>query len=333
MNNDIEPAIGYPIWVYKLVFPFRYGNLATGVLIFVVLWIVLGLVGGEIGFFLKLFFVGMCAYIVPVFASIIAKTGATYDEVVPLLEDCDEDEKIERHQFTHRSGRWFFAVTLLGLVCCGAHLMAMDWSYDSSVISILSGHQNSSKVGALLVWLLMMTTNFALVENAFLLAKLGRRIKVDLLRGTHQVAIARVAIVSTLSIIGAQSLFVLLMMDADVDWVSYIPGTVFTSGPMFALFLIPVLPLYRRLRDAKNKELLAIDAEILLLRPNSKSALGDLASMANLNQLLLYRREIRQVSEWPFDVPALTRLAFYLVLPPLTWVAAALIENVVDAVI
>lgn len=333
MKNNIEPEIGYPIWVYKLIFPFRYGNLVSGVLIFAVIWTFLGLVGGEISFLLKLFFVGMCAYTVPVFASIIAKTGEAYDEVLPLLEDCNEEQKIARHQFTHRSGKWFVGVTLLGLVLCGTHLIALEWSYDRDVMSLFSNNQSASKIGALLVWLLLMTTNYALVQNALLLAKLGQRIKVDLLTSSHHVAIARVAIVSTLSIIGAQSLFVLLMIDADANWISFIPGTVVTLVPMFALFLIPVLPLYHRMRDAKTKELLAIDTQIRALRPNADSALDDLTSMGDLNQLLLYRREIRRVSEWPFDVPALTRLAFYLILPPLTWVAAALIENVVDTVI
>ncbi|MEZ5504311.1 MAG: hypothetical protein R3E50_17250 [Halioglobus sp.] len=36
------------------------------------------------------------------------------------------------------------------------------------------------------------------------------------------------------------------------------------------------------------------------------------------------------VSEWPFDFPALLRLGLYLILPPLAWVGAALIQNLVD---
>jgi hypothetical protein len=39
---------------------------------------------------------------------------------------------------------------------------------------------------------------------------------------------------------------------------------------------------------------------------------------------------MQQASKWPFDMPTLTRLGLYLILPPLTWVAAALIENLVE---
>jgi hypothetical protein len=58
--------------------------------------------------------------------------------------------------------------------------------------------------------------------------------------------------------------------------------------------------------------------------------MAEAESLSAITRLLLYRREIQQASEWPFDMPTLTRLGLYLILPPLTWVAAALIENLVD---
>jgi len=36
------------------------------------------------------------------------------------------------------------------------------------------------------------------------------------------------------------------------------------------------------------------------------------------------------VSEWPFDVGVITRLGLYLIIPPLTWIGAVLIERLVD---
>ena len=37
------------------------------------------------------------------------------------------------------------------------------------------------------------------------------------------------------------------------------------------------------------------------------------------------------MSTWPFDTGALTRLSLYLIIPPLTWAGAALIERLVDS--
>ena len=52
--------------------------------------------------------------------------------------------------------------------------------------------------------------------------------------------------------------------------------------------------------------------------------------LEDLAPLLGYRREVAQVSTWPFDGSNVTRLLFYMIIPPLTWAGAALIENLVD---
>jgi len=49
-----------------------------------------------------------------------------------------------------------------------------------------------------------------------------------------------------------------------------------------------------------------------------------------MSPLLSYRREVLGTREWPFDLGVVTRLGLYLVIVPLTWIGAALIENVVD---
>jgi hypothetical protein len=51
---------------------------------------------------------------------------------------------------------------------------------------------------------------------------------------------------------------------------------------------------------------------------------------ATIAPLLIYRREIGRISDWPMDINVVTRLGLYLIIVPLTWVGAALIENAVD---
>ena len=48
----------------------------------------------------------------------------------------------------------------------------------------------------------------------------------------------------------------------------------------------------------------------------------DQPNLAGPGKLILYRD--------PIDGTNLLRIAFYLLLPPLTWVGAALVENVVE---
>ena len=56
-------------------------------------------------------------------------------------------------------------------------------------------------------------------------------------------------------------------------------------------------------------------------------------AQAQGHELLVYRREIAQVSEWPFNAGVATRLVFYLVIPPLTWVAAGLIDVLIERMV
>jgi hypothetical protein len=60
---------------------------------------------------------------------------------------------------------------------------------------------------------------------------------------------------------------------------------------------------------------------------------SDVRVLEKLTPLLTYRREIAQISTWPFDVGNVARLTLYMVIPPLTWVAAALIENLIDSIL
>lgn len=324
----------YPVWVGRLVFPFRYGKLAAGLLIFVVMWVllILGSRHDEIGFFAELFFAAMCAYLIPVFSLIVERSVATFDEIEVTLDASSEECARWRRGLTHRSLGWFAAISTFALVMgVGNIIMSHPQQGRGLVEEIASGRgEYVTYLGTLLIWLTMTTAIGALIGNAHLFGQIGRRMRIDLLHGPALLAVAQVAIMSTLSVIGAQVLFVFLIFDAGVTWLDILPGFLTTLLPVLILFLLPVWPLHQRLRRTKRVELALINHQLERVRPQRVTMVNDAESLDTVNRLLVYRREVQQVSEWPFDMHALTRLGLYLILPPLTWVAAALIENMVD---
>jgi hypothetical protein len=323
----------HTVWMLSLVLPFRGGKLLCGLLISVALWLLMDQIPGQVSFYLKLFLVGSCAYIVPVFIHVIERTVVAFDKVAPLV-DAEEKELLHwRRSLTRRSRRWIIVVSAVSVFVWLVHSYLLELSFGSNIQTFFRVGEYGTIFGTLLVWVFMNFALTALYENASSLARLSNRLNVDLLRGTGQVELARVAVISMLSVIGAQSLFVLLVIDANANWVAILPGFIVTTIPMLALFFIPVWPMHRRLKNAKEQELHNIDTRLTILRPGPETDFDDGPKMDQLNVLLNYRREIRQVSEWPFNVPVLIRLGLYLVLPPLTWVGAALIENVVDSMI
>ena len=324
----------YPVWVSRLVFPFRYGKLLAGLLIFIGMWVflVLGNSAGEIGFFAELFFAAMFAYLVPVFSLIIERSVATFDAIEGTLDASREECAQWRRDLTHRSLRWYVAMSTFALIMGLANIiLAYPQQGRGLVEDIFSGNgEYMTYLVTLLLWLTMTTAIGALIGNAQLFGRLGSRMRIDLLHCPARLAVAQVAIMSTLSVIGAQVIFVFLIFDAGVGWLDILPGFLTTLLPVLILFLLPVWPLHRRLQQAKRAELDLINHQLESVRPQQVTFLDDAENLSAVTRLLLYRREIQQAPEWPFDMPALTRLGLYLILPPLTWVAAALIENLVD---
>jgi hypothetical protein len=101
---------------------------------------------------------------------------------------------------------------------------------------------------------------------------------------------------------------------------------------MAVLFVLPIWPIHREILAAKRAELGRINALLdAVARPNGPE--GAHERIAHLNQYLVYRREIAAVHEWPFDTGIVTRLAFYLIIPPLTWIGAALIDVAVERLV
>ncbi len=327
----------YPIWLNRLVFRFRYGRLATGLLIFAVMWalFILGNRHNEIGFFSELFFAAMCAYLVPVFSLIVERSVATFDDIRGTLDASDEECARWRQALTHRSLRWVAAISTFALIMGMTNILISHPQQGRGLIEELAkGHgEYITYVGTLLIWLTMTTAIGALLGNAYLFGQMGSRMRIDVLCRPALLAVAQIAILSTLSVVGAQVLFVFLIFDAGVVWLEILPGFLTTMLPVLILFLLPVWPLHQRLRIAKRAELIVINRQLERVRSQSVTALDDAPSLDKVNRLLLYRREIQQTSDWPFDVPGLMRLGFYLILPPLTWVGAALIENLVDKVL
>ena len=127
--------------------------------------------------------------------------------------------------------------------------------------------------------------------------------------------------------------FSLISLESGFNLAESLPGAIATLVPLLILFFIPVWPVHRRLVRMKERELVALNDRIEAC-PNAAGEVDlETQRFDQLLPLLIYRREIVQVSTWPFDVGNMTRLAFYLIIPPLTWAGAALIENVVDSLL
>ena len=178
--------------------------------------------------------------------------------------------------------------------------------------------------GQILLWLLVGLLLGARIQAASAFNALGKVVRLDLFRLDRLKPIARSGLLDVLAIAGALAFSPLQSLDAQFRWYNYrfalivaIPGAIF-----FVLW--PLWHLHQRIRDEKRQQLAHINQLI-------DGAKRDQAhSIQQLEMLLSHQDRIRSQSTWLLSSSLLSRFLLYLVIPPLAWIAAAVVERWVD---
>jgi hypothetical protein len=280
-----------------------------------------------------LFFSAITAYIVPVFSYIIRISVQAVSDLEELLQLTEAEFLQARSSISHRPASWNAMVCVLGVAGGLFHMSVLRGGLAGAWrLGLEDSGKLIDNIGTLIVWVVMTTTIYALVENAVRVGRLGKRLRpLNLFRTHRLLPFARIAIASTLSIVGSLALFPLLSIDQNMTLMTAAPGFVAASAPLVALLLFPVWHAHRAIRTRKVAELAAIDERVAALGDTRHG--GREEQIRACNELLDYRDHVQRVPDWPVDVGAISRLLLYLIIPPLTWVGAALIENLVDRLV
>jgi len=324
-------------WLLKLILPGRHGRLLTSILIFCLLLPVFYLGSGtsQQESIPALFFSLVIAYIIPLFSYITDKAQEAMLQLRPLLNL--DDAGFNRRLQQLATVRPTLTVLHLGLgaVLGGIHMSLVAGS-PGAVITRLSTSPAEflSIAGALLVWIIMTTVIAMLIHQAIIFARLGRdAVHIELLSTRNLLPFARVSMSSSLTITGALALFPLIGLEIGMDLMQILPGAIATLIPLIIIFIVPVWPVRTRIAALKDETLADLNQQIVALLDRGGQETPAARIDPALVSLLVYRREIMMVSTWPFDLGNIAKLSLYMIIPPLTWVAAALIENLVDAVL
>jgi hypothetical protein len=335
MNNSRHTAV---LWPHRLVFNFPYGRWVSALLLFSISYLTFYLLGAEgegADKAVPVFFCLVFAYIAPASHYINQKSVEAFDSLKTILV-LDESKIHEvRNAILEVPLSNQFKVTTLGLTagCIHAYVLLIVNGEFFEVLGILTIRDTTIMLSTILIWILLTTTITFLTRNVSIFARLAKEnVKVDLLNTPSLYGFARVAVYSTLLLMGVLASFPILLIEDETSTLTVVPGLLATSLPMIYLFLVPLLPIRVRIKEKKSLELANIQERIKVITHNSENLSNDLEKLATLQPLLEYRREIDQVSEWPFDSPVMFRLFFYLIIPPMTWVGAALIERLIDTV-
>jgi hypothetical protein len=196
----------------------------------------------------------------------------------------------------------FFFEWLMG----GASLNLMDYAFV---------------LGACAVWGLIALLLAWRIPVSLALSRAGAAARLDLYRLEQLQPLARVATTDVLVVAGAMALMPLQSLDAEFRLDNYWPGILVGVPAAIVLFLLPLWGPHRNIQARKAQRLRALRQDLDAV-PRER--------LAELETMLAHIDRVRSIPGWPIDVRLVTRIIGYVIIPPLAWVGAALVENLVD---
>ncbi len=327
---------GHRLWMLYLIPNIPYGRWWCALVVFGILlgtyWAA-GVLDSEISeattWPVALFFCVILAYITAIFHYITHRTEEAFDALAPQLALTREALSRFRSGISEKTPLWFLVNTTLGISLWTLQSWLLLGSFvemkRALTVNVMSF---AGAVSALLVWVFITCAIHALVDNAHLFRRLAREVNIDLLNTRALTPFGQMAVSSTLVVIGSQATFPIMWLGGAMDPWTTIPGLIVTTFPLAYLFVAPVWPIHTVLGEVKRAELARVQEEIDSRRQDQPQPSWH--TLEAVAPLLTYRREIASVPEWPFDLSIMARFGLYLVVVPLTWIGAALIESLVE---
>ncbi|MEE8166416.1 MAG: hypothetical protein V3T64_12665 [Myxococcota bacterium] len=242
------------------------------------------------------------------------------DQIRPLLPDPSHATTAAESIASgfHRS--WLFGGAF-GFVMGLANVPTLFALSESAMPAI----DISMALGQIGMWMIVGIVLTMRFHTARVVNDLGSKVRFKLFALEPLRPLARIGLADVLVIAGALVLMPLQALDAQFRIYNYTFGTSVGVMAGSVLLLWPLAALHRRIRDEKKNRLAALnqsDAQLDVPKTAQDFAL--------LESLLSHRGRIRSHKTWLLDTGILSRVLFYLVIPPLAWVGAALVELMLD---
>lgn len=185
----------------------------------------------------------------------------------------------------------------------------------------------SVNTGQLVLWILIGLLIGVRFNTMRAFRQLAEHVRLALLEPERLKPLTRTGVVDVVIITGALLLSPLQSLDAEFRWYNYQNAFVVAIPMILLAIFMPLQPLHRRNQAEREARLAALDAQLENL---TLGAPATPEATERLETLLAHRDRLHSARTWPLSMGLLSRVAFYLVIPPLAWAGAALVERVVD---
>ncbi len=181
-------------------------------------------------------------------------------------------------------------------------------------------------LGQIFMWAIIAIALFFIFQDDWLFYQYGRLVRVNIYDLDKLNAFGRAVLSQFLMVVGALALTTLQSLDRQFQWDSYIYGLYVGIPSAIIIVLLPTWTIRQNIRKEKALALESINTEIQL----SSTGL-DNESLLRLNSLIARREQVQHTRTWPMDISIFSRFLFYVFIPPLAWLGAALVEVMLDS--
>jgi hypothetical protein len=235
--------------------------------------------------------------------------------------DAPAELGVKRYQF----GRYWPVAASLGIAyAVYGSIVPSSQVYDpQSEVFLIS---MALTFGQLFMWSIVGITIFFVFHDDWLLYHYGKSVRVNIYDLDRLNGFGRAVLSQFLMVVGALALTTLQSLDREFRWYSYAYG-LYVGVPSAIIFvLLPTWTIRKYIRKEKALALTSINTEIQC----SSTAL-DSESLVRLNSLIARREQVQHTRTWPMDISIFSRFLFYVFIPPLAWLGAALMEVLLDS--
>lgn len=173
------------------------------------------------------------------------------------------------------------------------------------------------------LWAAVLRALFVMIANTVALYRLGRYgLNIDIrdrapLRVFATIGVRHLSLV----LIGLAVIPLQQILTAAIGFWDFVPAIVVTLPSALGMLIATIAGVHLGIVEAKHAELAAIR--------QSSDATDPPQSMLNF----LYQSEVERIPEWPVSFSGVAQVALYVFIPPLAWSAAALMENLISALL
>lgn len=219
-----------------------------------------------------------------------------------------------------------------------AMLVGLGHAYFGIIKYILDGNSKFlyldiwNSIQLVFIWIMITQSVSIYTRNMTLMNRLSQSIEIDLLNLHRFMPLTKAGIVSILAFIGVYSILFIFAFSPS-DFTSN-PAMLVLAPTIFLMIRKPLKGIRKRIIKAKETEIDLIEAGIEGdWDALSQSRIGKNLKNINVIDLINYKKVIENTLELPVNIPTASRFVFYLIIPLLTWVAASMVDKVVDFII